>query len=234
MPRNALTPKAQNALVRQSDETFDLLQRAAQFPQYGELVDYLSARRMMPPIKTQVFYPYKGEFEQNPLIGGPLPKTGKITIRSGQGPSTVLHELTHAADAQMYNQYYEIKNQEKQGTKLTPAQKQFVDAFEKLVYKESGIIGWRLYEYNRRKTAEKLAPDWLKQQRGYRSSDDELTAFGMGSTVHRQIGLNNSVAIVLLTMNCLRLAWAALLTTQKSGLTPRRTSTRLTPPNFLF
>ena len=184
MPRNALTPKAQNALVQQSDETFDLLQRAAQFPQYGKLVDYLSARRMMPPIKTQVFYPYKGEFEQNPLIGGPLPQTGKITIRSGQGPSTVIHELTHAADAQMRNQYYEIKNQEKQGIKLSPEQKQFVDAFEKLVYKQSGIIGWRLYEYNRRKTAEKLAPDWLKQQRGYRSSDDELPAFGMGNAVH--------------------------------------------------
>jgi hypothetical protein len=184
MPLNALTPKAQNSLVRQTDEVQDLLYRAAQFPQYGELVDYLSARRMMPPIETQFMAPYKGMFHQNPLIGGPLPKTGKITIRSGGEASTVIHELTHAADAQINNQYYELKQQENQGKELSPVQKQFVDAFEKMVRKVSGIPGWRLREYNRAKTAEKLAPDWLKQQRGYRSSDDELPAFGMGNTVH--------------------------------------------------
>ena len=186
MPRNALAPKAQNSLVRQTDEVQDVQYRAAQFPQYGELVDYLSARRMMPPIETksQFLFPYKGLFEQNPLIGGPLPKTGKITVRPGAEPSTVVHELTHAADAQINNQYYELKQQENQGKELSPVQKQFVDAFEKMVRKVSGIPGWRLREYNRAKTAEKLAPDWLKQQRGYRSSDDELPAFGMGSTVH--------------------------------------------------
>jgi hypothetical protein len=183
MPQNALALKAKNALVRQSDETQDLLQRAAQFPQYGELVDYLSARRMMPPINTQVMFPYKGLFEQNPLIGGPLPRTGKITVRSGAKESTVVHELTHAADAQINNQYYELKQQEKQGKKLAPVQKQFIDAFEKLVRKVSGVPGWRLREYNRKKTAQNLAPNWLQQQRGYRSSDDELPAFGMGNTV---------------------------------------------------
>jgi hypothetical protein len=184
MPQNALAPKAQNSLIRQSDETQDLLQRAAQFPQYGKLVDYLSARRMMPPIKTQIMFPYKGVFEQNPPIGGPLPQTGKITIRAGSDESTVIHELTHAADAQINNQYYELKEQQDQGKELTLVQKQFVDAFEKLVRKVSGIPGIRLREYNRSKTAEKLAPNWLQQQNGYRSSDDELPAFGMGSTVY--------------------------------------------------
>ena len=184
MPRNALAPKAQNSLINQSDETQNLLQRAAQFPQYGQLVDYLSARQMMPQIKTQIMFPYKGIFEQNPPIGGPLPKAGKITIRAGADESTVIHELTHAADAQINNQYYELKEQQDQGKELTPVQKQFVDAFEKLVRKVSGIPGMRLREYNRAKTAEKLAPHWLQQQRGYRSSDDELPAFGMGSTVY--------------------------------------------------
>jgi len=186
VPRNALAPNAQNALVRQSDPTQDVLQRAAQFPQYGELVDYLSARRMMPPIETKSKFllPYKGVFEQNSQIDGPLPQTGKITVRSGAEESTVVHELTHAADDQINNQYYELKQQEKQGKKLAPVQKQFIDAFEKLVRKVSGVPGWRLRENNRSKTAEKLAPDWLKQQQGYRSSDDELPAFGMGSTVY--------------------------------------------------
>ena len=186
MPRNALASNAQNALVRQSDPTQDVLQRAAQFPQYGELVDYLSARRMMPPIETKskFLFPYKGIFEQNPPIGGPLPQTGKITVRAGADESTVIHELTHAADNQINNQYYELKEQQDQGKELTPVQKQFVDAFEKLVRKVSGIPGMRLREYNRSKTAEKLAPNWLQQQSGYRSSDDELPAFGMGSTVY--------------------------------------------------
>ena len=50
MATNALAPASRNALSRGTDPLQTLLKQAAETPQYGDLVEYLSSRRMMPPI----------------------------------------------------------------------------------------------------------------------------------------------------------------------------------------
>jgi len=175
MATNALAPRPQNALTRQADPMQALLRQSAEYPQYGELVDYLSARRMMPPISMGGTP--GGVFEQNSFFGSELPKTGVVKVGYNSGPSTVVHELTHATDTQISSQYYELKN--KRGN-LTPAERQFMQAFEKLAYNPFGRGNKAL---PRRALAEKLDPAWAKKHSDYRATNRELPAWAMGATV---------------------------------------------------
>ena len=174
MATNALAPKPQNALTRQTDPMQALLRQSAEYPQYGELVDYLSARRMMPPISMGGTS--GGVFEVNSFFGNTLPKTGVVKVSYGARPSTVVHELTHAADKQVSSQYYELKN--KRGD-LTPTEQQFMQAYEKLAYNQFG----RDKAFPRKTLAEKLDPAWAKKQNEYRATNVELPAWAMGATV---------------------------------------------------
>jgi hypothetical protein len=177
MATNALAPRPQNALTRQTDPMQALLRQSAEYPQYGELVGYLSARRMMPPISMGGTGSASGLFESNSIFGSELPKTGVVKVGYNSGPSTVVHELTHAADTQISSQYYELKN--KRGN-LTPAERQFMQAFEKLAYNPFGRGDKAL---PRRALAEKLDPAWAKKHSDYRATNRELPAWGMGATV---------------------------------------------------
>ena len=176
MATNALAPKPKNALTRQTDPLQTLLRESAEYPQYGELVDYLSARRMMPPISLGGTASGGGVFESNSFFGNALPKTGAIKIGYGAGPSTVVHELTHAADTQLSSQYFQLKN--KRGD-LTPAEQQFMQAYEKLSYDQFG----RDKAFQRKNLAEKLSPEWAKKHSEYRATNRELPAWGMGFTI---------------------------------------------------
>ena len=177
MATNALAPKPKNAMVRQADPLQSLLRETAEYPQYGELVGYLSSRRMMPPISIGKTGGASGVFESNSIFGSELPKTGVVKVGYGAGPSTVVHELTHAADTQISSQYYELKN--KRGD-LTPEERQFMRAFEKLAYDPFGRGDKAL---PRRTLAEKLDPAWAKKHSDYRATNRELPAWGMGATV---------------------------------------------------
>jgi hypothetical protein len=177
MATNALAPKSKNAMVRQLDPLQSLLQETAAYPQYGALAGYLSSRQMMPPIEQK--YGAGGKFEKNTVFGSDLPKTGAITVGYEAGPSTLVHELTHAADNQISSQYYELKN--KPGD-LTPAERQFMQAFEKLVYRPGRMFG-APPESTRSLTAQRIAPEWSREKSDYRSTGGELAAFGMGSSV---------------------------------------------------
>jgi hypothetical protein len=176
MATNALAPKPKNAMVRQSDPLQSLLRESAEYPQYGELVGYLAARRMMPPITMGGTRGATGVFEQNSIFSDHLPKTGAVKVSYRAEPSTVVHELTHAADDQLTSQYYELLN--KRG-KLTPAEQQYMQAFEKLSYDRFG----RDKAFPRKTLAEKLNPEWVKKEREYRSTNVELPAWAMGATI---------------------------------------------------
>jgi len=174
MPRNALAPASANAFTRRGDQLQSLLVETAAYPQYGDLVSYLSSRRMMPPIEMR--YSGGGSFEYSPLPSKDIPQTG--VVRAG-APSTVVHELTHAAQRQMGWQYNELKK--KSAKQLAPEERQFIDTYEKLIFTPSEF--GRKMDFTDVKAARSIAPEWAKEKAGYRASGSELQAFGMGSTV---------------------------------------------------
>jgi hypothetical protein len=174
---NALAPRPQNALARQADPLQSLLKEAASYPQYGELVGYLSSRRMMPPIQQKFGYP--SSFASN-VFGNTLPETGALTLSASAQPSTLVHELTHAADRQIELQVRELRNK-KRNAELTPLEQQFLSAYEKLVYRPGTFLSDP--KHTRPEVAAKIDPNWTRQNARYRSTSGELAAFGMGSSV---------------------------------------------------
>lgn len=179
MPRNALSPKPANALV--SDPLRSLLDETGKYPQYGELTGYLNERGMMPPIKYGLLPGnVQGEFATNGWGNSNLPDSGVVRIGFDSKPDTVVHELTHAADRQITNQYFEVKNKAKRGS-LTPLEKQFMSLYEGLSEPAPG--GTKL---PRVESARTLAPDWVKTTSKYRSTNAELPAWGMGWTVSKE------------------------------------------------
>ena len=183
MATNALTPQPKNAMVRQEDPLQSLLRESAKYPQYNELVDYLSARSMMPPISLT--RGSSSSFTVPGFEGGPNapPATGLVKIGRGETPNAVVHELTHAAQRQMETQYYLLRDKARR-TKLTPLDQQFMQAYEKLIYRPGEMFGAKP-EPTQSATARRIAPDWVKAKGDYRSTGEELAAFGMGSTVDR-------------------------------------------------
>jgi hypothetical protein len=121
--RNALAPPSRNAL--QADPVQQLLKQASEAPQYGELVDYLSARRAMPPIRQQPLG-VRGSFDYNTSFGDDLPRTGVVTLGFGARPATVVHELTHAAERQIHHQAFDLQRKSR-NQKLNNQEKQFLD-----------------------------------------------------------------------------------------------------------
>jgi hypothetical protein len=185
MATNKLAPKAKNAMVRQMDPLQSLLRESADYPQYGELVDYLSARRMMPPILRGGTGGADGVFERNTMFGNDLPNTGVVRIGYEAGPKSVVHELTHAADRQIDSQYTNLRQK---SSDLTPAEQQFMQAYEKLVYRRKKMFDSAPAESTRSLTAQRIDPNWAKKKSDYRSTGGELSAYGMGSTVAPNVG----------------------------------------------
>jgi len=180
MPKNTLAPKPLNQLEK-------LLAETAKYPQYGEMVDYLTQQEMMPPInQTYLSSGTNGRFRQNVWDSTHLPKTGLIEVKYGAGPSTVLHELAHATDAQINRNYNKLKLI---GLNFTPEEKRFMTAYEKLVFNPKVYHG-NPSKYPRSQLANKLSPEWAKEESQYRSRDDELAGWGMGSTVQRDTDYN--------------------------------------------
>lgn len=178
MPVNALAPPSRNALQ-------ELLTQAAASPQYGALVDYLTARRRMPIMQYGgVLSPdATAEFQ----TGANLPVTGQIALRNAADPNTVVHELTHAALNQINNQWSAIASQPDRN--LTPDQIRFKQAYEKLIFKPGEQFGANP-KSTQQATARKIAPQWAEENKRYRASDDELSAFGMGGSVRPNLGAN--------------------------------------------
>jgi len=154
-----------------------LLREAANYPQYGETVDYLAARRMMPPINVE--FGATPSFSQN-LWGNDLPRTGVVTVGTTSRPASLVHELTHAADTQLEQQYTAISRKRN----LSPLEAQFKQAYEKLVYNPAlRLDKGQIDKYPRSALAKRLAPEWAAKEKNYRSSERELPAWGVASTI---------------------------------------------------
>lgn len=108
--------------------------------------------------------------------------TGRIRLSSGDVAGDLIHELTHAVNREMTKQYYE--NVQTPTYKQTPEYKDFEQGYTKIMqgrssYNESPTAGIKI-------PLEKLAPaEWKKEYKGYRTSEGETPAFGMGNTLGR-------------------------------------------------
>lgn len=169
-----------------------LTAEAKQYPQHTDLMDYLAARDAVPGVTQTYLGPSTGgQF----ISGWGEPKNGKIEVNWGASPSTLVHELTHAADRQIGQQALDLKERHRKETPLldwlrgktvlTPEEVRLVLGYNKLHFNVDKDIK-DPERYPRQATVNKLAPEWAKKNYDYRSADNELVAYGMGSTVPRR------------------------------------------------
>ena len=154
----------------------ELTLEARQKPQYEQLMEYLSLRRSVPPQKMGYLGRDQGLYERNGPFSSELPRTGVITIDRATGDAnTLVHELTHAAAAQLTSQYAEAPNDFFDFLqKANPTQ--FTDAFQKIMLGERGKAMAPVQQ------AYTLGPEWTAKNKDYRSTSGELFGFAMGNS----------------------------------------------------
>lgn len=154
----------------------DLVREAKDKPQYEQLMEYLSLRRSVPPQHMGYLGGDQGLYERNGPLSNELPRTGVITIDRAQGDAnTLVHELTHAAVAQLTNQYSESPRSALDfRKKANPTQ--FTDAFDKIMLGERGKAMAPV------ETAHKMDPAWTAANSDYRATAGELMGFAMGNS----------------------------------------------------
>jgi hypothetical protein len=148
------------------DELGEAKDTARKGEAYQELEKYLQSRGEMPSIKVGSYLPdgtHGVFFSDRANIG-----TGDIKINKNLHdmyvPSTIAHEVTHAADRQMKQQAME------QG--MFGKSNQFTEAYEKMVGPEGR---------NRTQLLRKRYPEFEEDNRYYRSRPDEVAAHGIGA-----------------------------------------------------
>jgi hypothetical protein len=162
-----------------SQRMVDMSKSVRDVPQYQQLMEYLSVRRAVPPTK----FAYLGDdtiglYSRNGAFNRQLPETGAITLSRGAMADTFVHELTHAATAQLAKQYGEYDTN--WGDVIKPDQ--FTNAMDKI------MLGSRA-DYKAGKNqppvelAKALDPTWTAKNRDYRATTNELLGFAMGNTV---------------------------------------------------
>jgi hypothetical protein len=169
-----------------------LKDESKQYSQYNDLMDFLASRQAVPEITQTYLGPSTGgEFTS----GWGAPKNGKIEVNWGATPSTLVHELTHAADRQISHQASDLEERHRKETPifdyirgktvLTPEEVRLAMGYRKLHYNPNKDYGDPA-RYPRQQLINKMAPEWSKKNYDYRSGDGELVAYGMGSTVPRR------------------------------------------------
>jgi hypothetical protein len=155
------------------DQTItNILKLASENPDYQSIANYLMSRRAFPEIGYMAG-PSKsyGTFTAPSLFGNPnIPERGRISLPINTNTTnpqdvvpTVLHELTHATQTQLYKQYNEIKNKKEK----TDLDKQFMENFDK-------IMGAKPTEQ-----IAKFSPEFAKNKVDYRSRGDEALSFAL-------------------------------------------------------
>jgi hypothetical protein len=169
-----------------------LTQESKKYPQYNDLMDFLASRQAVPEITQTYLGPSMGgQF----ISGWGEPKNGRIELNYETTPSTLLHELTHAADRQISHQASQLEDRHRKETPLldylggktvlTPEEVRLAMGYRKLHY--DPIKDYKdPARYPRQQLMSKMAPEWAKENSDYRSGDGELVAYGMGSTVPRR------------------------------------------------
>ena len=147
-----------------------VLAKVQQTPIGQQIVQYLLARKSLPQFK-ETYTGDRGSFDYNTWAGNELPPQGRVSLRGGAeaDASTMLHELTHAADRQLAEQYFEIPRGQRNS--------QFAQGFEKL-----SLNSTEKGRSARNMVAQALAGNWAKERQEYRASSPELAAFGVGNS----------------------------------------------------
>jgi hypothetical protein len=160
-----------------------VMQQSAQSPLYAEIVDYLSSINRMPPVVPALLP--EGTRGRN-IFDRISDRSGTVYIDPTQAnPSTPVHELSHVADRAISDLHTSLIRKKYENT-LTPLEQQFMQAYEKLVY---GTIQDK-QPLKRLEMVERLDPAWAEKNRSYRTTQDELAAFGVGSTASQDPSFN--------------------------------------------
>ena len=157
-----------------------ILQSASDNPEYQNIANYLMSRRSMPEMQLGYIGSNLGRFTSQGLFGGQnVPKRGVITINDYsryQNPNDVApilaHEMTHAAEKQLINQYYQIKSKPEK----TDLENQFLANFQKIIGSgEPELKNW----------LKKVEPGFVEKEGGYRAKSNEALAFGLENSAFR-------------------------------------------------
>jgi hypothetical protein len=147
---------------------------------YSEIVNYLGKYGKIPEFAREYLGGASGAFEYDPWdLNG---KTrGRILFdrRYGAIPqsSTVIHELTHAADRQLGFHYAALKEQ--------GIQNQFTDAYEQFrtVPRRSLLDSSERKGMGVEEAIKKLSPNsWREDNKEYRTDPKEAIAYGVGNS----------------------------------------------------
>jgi len=163
--------------AKKADEDFlkDIRSRAEEGTDYRAMLEYLQSRDAVPDIRTE-YLPDDASAVFSTIklpIGRGAIKLNKDLVGSNRGarigPSTLAHEMAHAADRQMQQQAGEQ-------TGLFSKGNQFTDAYERLV----GPGGMREGQ-RRADLARKYHRGWVEQNKDYRAAPYEIAAHGVGN-----------------------------------------------------
>ena len=164
-------------LFKGSDDDFikNIKSKAEKNEGYRAMLEYLQSRDAVPDVETG-YLPYGTDavFSTTKLpIGSGTIKINKDIVGSkykgGIGPSTLTHEMTHAADRQLEQQASEQSGLFSKGNKFT-------EAYEKMV----GSGGMRDGK-KRTELARKISPKFVLQNEDYRATPYEIAAHGVGN-----------------------------------------------------
>jgi hypothetical protein len=168
------------------DQTIaNILKVASNNPDYQQIANYLMSRRSYPEIaymnKPSSNY---GTFTTQGMFGtANIPQRGIVslnrnasTVNPDMVAPTLTHELTHAAETQLYRQYNELKAK----SNKSDIERQFMENFDK-------ILGSKVTEQ-----ASAIQPEYTKNRSAYRTRGDEALAFALENVNYPNAPSDNS------------------------------------------
>ena len=155
---------------------------------YSEIVNYLGKYGKIPEFARDYLGDESGEFNYN---GWDSKDRGEILFNKKYGaiphPSTVLHELTHAADRQLGLHYAALRKQGIQN-QFTDAYEQFRTVPRRSLFDNSEQKGMGVEE-----AIKKLSPkSWRETNKDYRAIPNEALAFGVGNSATQTLDSYNA------------------------------------------
>lgn len=145
------------------------LQELLSFNDYSQsLFDYLYKRNRLPFTKMTSMLPPG-------TLGTYTPHENTVRVHPASGLGTLVHEMTHAADNALEQQYYDRPT----SWNKPDTQTYFTDAYDKLKGRTSNTY----YNDRRGELANKLNSEWYKKNQDYRSTGNELSGWAGKRTV---------------------------------------------------
>jgi hypothetical protein len=159
----------------------NILKNATDSPEYNALSEYMMSRRAMPEMDfNAALGDTRGRTEYPSGFGkSDVPSRGRLSLNwripEDRANSTLIHEMTHAAQNEWAKQMYDIFIKLRSNPEtVTTEERQFYDAYQKTfgtVNPNSGIA----------KFVEGISPSWGKSEERYRASNEEVLPFGVGN-----------------------------------------------------